>query len=229
MFGSFVDRAFGAAGFDPRTSMYLKFDLRRLYARLKHHRRPVKPGQTKLHLGCGGSIIQGWLNCDITGSDFDIDLAASALPFVSEQFTVLVAKEVIEHLDLDPAGLRLLRECHRILKPDGEIWLTCPDLEKLCVAYVTDRCRTLDQNRKRHSPVWQSSPDFPVQHRLNFFFHQWGEHRNLLDFEMLQWALNYAGFREIKRAKEADLLAAHPEFPPWHDDGLETILVTAIK
>src|SRR5271170_3368624 len=104
MVGRFVNQTLGAAGFDPRTSMYLKFYLRRLYTRLKHHRRQLKHAYTKLHLGCGGSIIEGWLNCDVTGSDFDVDLAASTLPFLSNQFTVIVAKEVIEHLEFDPTG-----------------------------------------------------------------------------------------------------------------------------
>jgi predicted SAM-dependent methyltransferase len=228
MFGAFVDRALAAAGFDQRTSMYVRFDLRRLYARVKHHHRQLKPDRTKLHLGCGQRVVTGWLNCDIAGSEFDIDLAASSLPFVSDQFTTIVAQQVIEHLEFDPAGLRLLRECHRILKPGGEIWLSCPDLEKMCLAYVSDRCRTLDQGLKRHSPAWRDLPDFPVQHRINYYFHQGGEHRNLMDFEMLQWALVHARFRDVKRAHEAELLAAHPEFPP-HNDEFESVLVVAVK
>jgi predicted SAM-dependent methyltransferase len=228
MFGPLVDRTLGALGFDSRTSMYLKFDLRRLYARLRHHRRLVKKARTKLHLGAGERIVEGWLNCDVTGSQFDIDLAAATLPFVSGQFTVIIAQQVIEHLEFDPTALRFLRECHRILQPAGHIWLSCPDLEKMCVAYITDRCKALDEGLMRHSPAWRCSPDFPVQHRINYYFHQGGEHRNLLDYEMLNWALVNAGFREVRRVEEAELLMAYPEFPPRNDER-ESILIKAIK
>lgn len=228
MIGKFIDRLFVKGGFDPRTSMYLRFDLRRLYTRIKHHGRQIRPDANKLHLGCGDRKVLGWLNCDITGSDFDIDLAASSFPFPSDYFTVIVAQQVFEHLEFDPVGIRFLAECHRILKPGGQIWLSCPDLEIMCSSYVRDRCRTLDHGLKRHTPAWRSEPDFPVQHRINFYFHQWGQHRNLFDFEMLDWALKHTGFREVNRVPDAALPAAHPEFPPRNDD-FESILVTAIK
>jgi predicted SAM-dependent methyltransferase len=228
MLGAVVDRVLAVAGFDQRTSMYLRFDLRRLYTRVRNHRHSIRQDRTKLHLGCGRRLVEGWLNCDIAGSQFDIDLAASTLPFVSDQFTTIVAQQVIEHLDFDPTGLRLLRECRRILQPNGEIWLSCPDLEKMCIAYVTDRCKTLDKGLMRHSPAWRELPDFPVQHRINYYFHQGGEHRNLFDFEMLKWALEHAGFRDVRRARESELLAAHPEFPPRNDE-LDSILVAASK
>jgi predicted SAM-dependent methyltransferase len=227
LLGTFADRMLAAAGFDPRTTMYLKFDLRRLYTRLKNHRRPLKQNLSKLHLGAGMRVVEGWLNCDITGSQFDVDLAATPLPFFADEFTDVVAQQVIEHLEFDPTVLELLQECHRMLRPNGRIWLSCPDLETMCNAYLTDRCRKIDRGLKRHWPHGHL-PDFPVQHRINYYFHQGGEHRNLLDFAMLSWALNYAGFREIKRVREAELLAAYPEFPPRNDD-FESIYVMATK
>jgi hypothetical protein len=49
-----------------------------------------------------------------------------------------------------------------------------------------------------------------------------------MDFEMLSWALNYAGFRKVTRVQEADLLTVYPEFPPRYDDQ-ESVFVMAIK
>jgi len=227
LLGRLVDRALQNAGFDPRTSSYLRFDLRRLYTRLRHHRRPISQNIPKLQLGAGRRSCKGWLNCDITASEFDIDLAVTPLPFTADQFTDIIAQQVIEHLEYDPVVLDLLRDCHRILRHGGRIWLSCPDLETMCRAYMTDRCRTIDRGLKRHWPHG-SLQDFPVQHRINYYFHQGGEHRNLMDFEMLDWALRHAGFREIRRVREADLLAAYPEFPPRNDD-FESLYVTAIK
>jgi hypothetical protein len=53
MLGAVVDLVLASLGFDPRTSMYLKFDLRRLCTRVKHHRDQLKQGRTKLHMGAG--------------------------------------------------------------------------------------------------------------------------------------------------------------------------------
>jgi hypothetical protein len=55
-----------------------------------------------------------------------------------------------------------------VAKPDSIILLrplSCPDVEKKCIAYLTDRRKTLDTGLKRHSPAWQRFPD-PASHRL---------------------------------------------------------------
>lgn len=228
MVGRLVSRLLFAAGFDHRTVMYLKLDLRRLYVRMLNHRRELRQSLNKLHLGAGNRVVQGWLNCDIVGSDHDVDLAAGKLPFASTQFRVIVAQHLIEHLEFDPTLIHLLGECYRILEEGGEIWLSCPDMEKVCSAYVTDRGGTLDEGRKRHSPLWRSAPGFPVQHRINYLFHQRGEHRNLLDFDMLDWALRYVGFAKPQRMQEHDFLASYPEFPARRDEET-SILVKAVK
>lgn len=229
MFGVIFDRILTKGlGFDPRTSMHLRFDLRRLYTRLRHHRKKVWTGHEKLHLGSGPRKVNGWLNVDITDSDFDVDLIAPELPFISDQFSVIIAQQLFEHIEFDPVGLNFLRECRRILKPGGEIWLSCPDLEILCNAYVKDRCVEIDKGLRRFSPAWINEPTFPVQHRINLYFHQWGEHRNLFDFEMLHWALNYAGFRGIERKRDDDLPAAYPDFPRKTEE-MDSVIVRAVK
>src|SRR5271154_6692208 len=141
MFGAAFDHFLTKGlGFEQRTSMHLRFDLRRLYTRIRHHRRKIWSGQEKLQLGSGPRKVIGWLNCDITDSDYDVDLIAAELPFIADQFSIIVAQQVFEHIEFDPVGLNFLRECRRILKPGGELWLSCPDLEIICNTYVTDRC-----------------------------------------------------------------------------------------
>jgi len=229
MFGALADRLMvDWIGLDTRTSMYLRFDLRRLFARLRHHRRPYKTGLTRLHVGCGSRKVAGWLNCDIVESDFDIDLAANSWPFEGQQFEAIVAQQTIEHFDFDPVGLRIMRECYRIMKPGGRIWLSCPDLAKMCRAYEADRCTDLDRGLMRHSPAWRSESDFPTQHRINYYFHQDGEHRNLLDFDLLNWGLARAGFVEIHEATDAEMRQFYPEFPE-KDEPRDSILVAGKK
>ncbi|HWC99477.1 MAG TPA: methyltransferase domain-containing protein, partial [Candidatus Sulfopaludibacter sp.] len=183
----------------------------------------------KLHLGCGWKHVKGWLNCDVTGSDIDLDLASPPFPFADGQFSVIVAQQVVEHLDYDPVLLNLLRELHRILKPGGRVWLSCPDLEIICRSYCQDRCAAIDKGRKRHWPHGEE-PGFPVQHRINYYFHHQGEHRNLYDLEMLEWALGYAGFKDVRRVDEGAFYREHPDFPVREmKETHDSLILTALR
>lgn len=167
------------------------------------------------------------MNCDIVGSDYDVDLAAVPLPFPDCCFTDIVSQHTIEHLEYDPVVLSLFADCFRMLKPGGKVWFSSPDLEKICAAYVQDRCRTLDAGLMRHWPH-ADAEGFPVQHRINFYFHQAGEHRNLMDYEMLAWGLLRAGFIDPQKSDEASFLREYPDFPARNDDA-ESLYVSARK
>jgi len=222
-----VEGTLNALAFDRRTISYIKFDMRRAWTRWRMHGRRGAPTERRLHLGAGSRIVPQWLNCDIVGSQHDVDLAACPLPFVDAHFTDIVSQHTIEHLEFDPKVLELFADCFRMLQPGGAVWFSCPDLEKICAAYVQDRCRTLDVGLKRHWPHAEAA-GFPVQHRINFYFHQAGQHRNLMDFEMLAWGLAHAGFVDVTHENEAAFLAAYPGFPPRRDD-FESIYVAARK
>ncbi|MFE1548235.1 class I SAM-dependent methyltransferase [Streptomyces sp. NPDC058718] len=213
--------------FDQRTVAYTGHDISRLRARLAQRRRSIPGNSRKLHLGCGDRFVPGWLNCDVSGSEFDVDLAAGRLPFPDGSADAIVSQHVIEHLDLREQLIPLLRELHRVCGDDGRVWLSCPDLAKVCAAYLHDRGQALVEDRRRRWPDY-SLGGAPVQHFINDLFQARGKHRNLFDFEILAWALGEAGFRSVKRVMEADLLAAHPDFPPRRDD-LQSLYVVAAK
>jgi predicted SAM-dependent methyltransferase len=42
----------------------------------------------------------------------------------------------LEHFSLEP-GLRILRECRRVLAPNGVLRVSCPDLRRYAVAYIS--------------------------------------------------------------------------------------------
>jgi SAM-dependent methyltransferase len=164
--------------FDPRTVAYVSHDVARLAARLRLRTRPVPEHARKLHLGCGDRRVDGWLNCDVSGSEFDLDLAVGQLPFPNGSTDVIVMQHVIEHLNLHDQLIPLFHELYRICAEDGRLWLSCPDLAKVCAAYLHDRGRALEEDRRRRWSDY-SLGGAPVQHFINDVFHGKGMHRNL--------------------------------------------------
>jgi 2-polyprenyl-3-methyl-5-hydroxy-6-metoxy-1,4-benzoquinol methylase len=104
---------------------------------------PYRPGGRLLEIGCGNGrqlerLAQaGW---QVQGVDFDPravqtarslglpvalgDLAAQG--FAAESFDAIVSSHVIEHV---PDPVALLRECRRLLKPDGILVVMTPNAE----------------------------------------------------------------------------------------------------
>ncbi|MEI6702328.1 MAG: methyltransferase domain-containing protein [Deltaproteobacteria bacterium] len=212
--------------FSARTRALVDFDLMRMKARVGMPKRPVQPFQTKLHLGCGKRIVSGWLNVDVVNSDCQVDLAAGRLPWPDAVFESIICQHVVEHLELFSEGLPLLRELRRVSKPNAEIWLSCPDMEKVCKAYLLDKGATLRAEFEREFPQLAEWKALPSQ-MINSLFHQEGEHKNLFDFELLAWACHKAGFIDCSRVTEADLLKRFPEFPA-RNDGNHTLYIRAV-
>lgn len=213
--------------FSEETKFLLYADLQRARAQLRRHSEiGILPPQAKLHLGCGSRRVSGWLNVDIVGSDYDVDLAGGYLPWKTGVFDQVVSQHFVEHLELRTQLLPLLEELHRVLRQNGEMWLSCPDIEKICRSYADYRMVDLLEDRRTRFPSY-SLEDVPTCHLINDLFRQRGEHKNLFDFELLEWALNKAGFTHVTHVKEADLLRRFPEFPERRDD-TQSIYVSAV-
>jgi predicted SAM-dependent methyltransferase len=210
--------------FGMRTLQLMWFDMLRLQARMRRlGRHDLEPSFTQLHLGCGSRRVAGWLNVDVSGSDYDIDFTKH-LPWQTGSFSAIVSEHVIEHFELFGELLPLLTELNRVLRPDGEIWLSCPDMEKICSLYLDGRTRELVEDRLSRDKY--STQGAPPQQIVNDLFHQWGEHKNLFDFEILRWALERADFTYVRKVDEAKLLERFPGFPARHDDN-QTLYVSA--
>jgi len=210
-----------------RTRRALRFDLIRLCARMKHRAQGAVPSHALLHLGCGQRRMAGFLNVDALDSDYDVDLACGTLPWGSSSFDAVVSQQVIEHLELQSELRPLLSEILRVLRPGGEVWLSCPDMESVCRGYIADRGRSLLEDRRQRWPTW-SLAGTPPQHMVNLLFHQGGGHVNLFDYELLIWLLEQVGFVECARVNEADLRRRFPTVPPRRDDAV-SLYVRALK
>lgn len=90
----------------------------------------------KVQVGCGPNQLKGWLNTDIIKSFDDVvylDITQT-LPFPSNKIDYITSEHLIEHITfLD--GKLFLKECLRVLKPNGKVRITTPDLSVLLGIY----------------------------------------------------------------------------------------------
>jgi predicted SAM-dependent methyltransferase len=84
----------------------------------------------KLNLGCGTDIKEGWVNLDsaeIAGVDVVHNILNIPLPFNDGQFNLIVANDILEHVDYIP----LMKELHRILKDGGILHIRVPHFTRV--------------------------------------------------------------------------------------------------
>jgi len=78
-----------------------------------------------LNLGCGTDVRPGWVNLDaasLPGVDVVHDLNRMPLPFDDGAFSLIHAKDVLEHVNY----VEVLRELHRILASGGILKIQVP-------------------------------------------------------------------------------------------------------
>ncbi len=82
--------------------------------------------KTKLHLGCGTCILQGYVNVDtapLPGVDLVHNLTEFPWPFQDLQFEEVIAVDVLEHL---PDTIRTMEELFRVTKLRGLVKIRVP-------------------------------------------------------------------------------------------------------
>lgn len=128
----------------------------------------MRATSTKLHLGCGLTTPQGWLNVDgsfnarvarwpvirktlgalglisrgAAGVNWPTNIfhhdVRKRLPWADGTFEVVYASHLLEHLHVSEA-LRLLKECFRVLRPGGVARIVVPDLRAAVEDYLKAR------------------------------------------------------------------------------------------
>ena len=140
---------------------------------------------TKLHLGCGPVIHQGWVNIDnrrYPGVDKVLDVTKK-LPFKNVDY--IFAEHFIEHLSYRDA-LKLLRECRRALNDDGVLRLSTPNLDWVWMTHYK-----IDGTEQE---------DVMACFYLNRAFRGWG-HQFLYNETTLKATLADAGFSQFERVE----------------------------
>lgn len=173
-------------------------------------------GPKKLHVGSGPLARDGWINLDAypyPGVDYVLDIRAG-LPFANVSH--IYAEHFLEHLELEDA-LGFLAECRRVLRDDGVVRLSTPNLDWVW--------RT-----QYHLGEWTAEGEAVRDcFQLNKSFRGWA-HRFLYNLQTLTAALHAAGFDEIRACaygeSEDPVLAGMERHPRDADgDGLPHVIV----
>lgn len=180
----------------------------------------------KINLGCGGGKLSGWMNVDIQKQYCDIGESVDltqGIPFDDGAFDHAFSSHFIEHVDYETTMLSFLLEVNRVLKGGGTLWVITPDLKKACEAYINDKCESLFKDRLSRNWRYRkkiNNPQLynkiidgttPTQHFINDLFHQGGQHKNLLDIDLLAWIGKRAGFSEVIETSDEELRKSFPE------------------
>lgn len=197
-----------------------KWWLKLRLARRNCFKKNLDPKFEKLHLGCGSRRFEKWVNVDVIRSDLNLDLSQGKLPWKDDCYNTIVSQHVIEHLELYSELIPLFRELHRVLMPGGKMWLSCPDMEAVCAGYQSDKGTKLLASVQRRYPNFKLAESAPSQQIVNYLFHQMREHRNLFDFELLEWALKHAGFSKVTKTNELELMENEPDVAKRDDDDI---------
>lgn len=93
-------------------------------------------GRVLVHLGCGGLVIPGFINVDSRPLPHVHHLAqVQSLPFFDDgSVDVVYVVHCLEHLPFDDTEMAL-REWHRVLKPEGLLYVAVPDLDRIFEVY----------------------------------------------------------------------------------------------
>lgn len=115
---------------------------------------PPDPKNRLLNLGGGGKwYYPRWENIDFYQKgvyvDYQFDLRSEKkLLFSNESVKAIFTSHVFEHLP-DNSVIFLLRECHRILKPNGVLRISVPDMDKAFEAYYNKDFKFFDMGGGR--------------------------------------------------------------------------------
>lgn len=156
-------------------------------------------GKLKLNLGsCMTCFHHGWQNLDVLdlgqwaqqyGYQYQRCDLRAGLPYATGTVDLLFAHHVLEHFTYEE-GLNLLRECRRVLKPEGAMRLAVPDLAHLATWYRGNGHSTqfdeLNENCARSDGVSRKFWELAV-----------AGHAAGYDVESLMAALMDAGFSPV--------------------------------
>lgn len=143
----------------------------------------------KLHLGCGYKHLPGFQNVD-ANPEVNPDIVDNILileKFENNSVDLIYVCHVFEHFSYDESATAL-RRWSEILKRDGILRLSVPDMEALMKIYLFYE----DLNIIKHMICGSQQ-------------NEWQFHKNCWDFKTLKDKLEKFGFKDVKRWEWQDI------------------------
>jgi predicted SAM-dependent methyltransferase len=151
--------------------------------RIRHNRKLIYAKDTvshNLHLGCGYTILPGFINIDIRDIDgTDRTCSIYPLDYKDDTFDLIYGSHLLEHFPINQA-LDILKEWVRVLKKYGTLRISVPDIGALIKIY---------QQTNDLSQI--IGPLFGRQD------YQYNYHMNIFDYKTLKKLMEDAGLTAI--------------------------------
>lgn len=107
----------------------------------------------KINFGSNRKHMDGFTNVDaldLDGVDLVHDCNNFPYPFKDNSVEEIVAIEFLEHLSMD-IGQRFLKECWRILAPDGKLQIQVPACDKMFEFFVNKQVADVIPHKATHA------------------------------------------------------------------------------
>jgi predicted SAM-dependent methyltransferase len=150
-------------------------------------RKLVAAGRRRLHLGCGWTHLEGWVNVDLVGCEADLlwDIRRE-LPFPAASVDAVFLEHVLEHMPYSH-GLSVLENAHRVLAPGGVLRVGVPDAGMAARLYA-EAPQELDS--------WRRNQTTPLLVLREVFQHH--GHVSAWDDSTLCLVIEAAGFPDVQ-------------------------------
>lgn len=148
----------------------------------------------KLEIGAGEKRInKGWTTLDMrsTKSDIDWDLRMG-VPFPDNTVQAIYSSHVFEHFSYQHIR-KLLKECYRVLKPEGTFSIVVPNSGFYVSAYLNNT-NVSEIGGDIYKPAFHETTRIDY---LNYVGHMNGDHKYMFDEENLIFLLKDTGFRVV--------------------------------
>lgn len=165
--------------------------------KLKRIRKLVK-SNNKLHLGCGGSKINGFINIDAfktQATDFVCKIEDLPKYIKSNSIKLIYLSHLLEHF-CRRDSVQILKMFYNFLMPGGEVRISVPDLIKL--ADIAKNENLTFENIQTVQGVLMGGQDT----RYNY-------HKSIYWFDLLKQILTNIGFKDISE---------YPSYPHFLGD-----------
>lgn len=187
----------------------------------------------KLHLGCERNTPSEWINIDgswgawlakyqrlrnflrlsklfppqLVEKDWNPDILVhdlrKSLSFPDNSVAAIYACHVLEHLYLTEAK-KLLKECYRVMEPDGIIRIVVPDLRAIVLEYSEGKEKNTESTLTRADKLNQqlslrseTPPVGSLIYKIYSIVKDFHSHKWMYDADSLSYYLKQAGFTNI--------------------------------